>query len=141
MTHTWIISTGAHGKVEQKHVFCLESELKHFSVIQLYKSGSFLVYVNDDKLYLDPRNPRGYDMANLCDDQGTNLETELIALEGIGGDEVYVRSNTVSFAESKILTQAWSQDKFGGLEDLGWIHTKTQCLFYGPLRIEEGTRV
>ena len=106
---------------------------KKISVIQGYRWGKFIcIHENKPDVVLDDNDGR----YNIFNDRRYDWEMEYCD-DGWYSDIFF--SDNILENEQEEIKNAWDNDFFVGLEDLGWDHEDTDLILEGPLNlVEEG---
>lgn len=122
---TWKLST-QHKKNAVERSFWYKDGQKIVQE-QGYRWGTFYCE-SDEKPDIDLKNPDGYEI-------GGDYDWELDSLDD-GCWLEWEWPEGMSEEEQNQIMDAWSDDFYDGLEELGWTNDDTEYIFFGPLQLE-----
>ena len=99
-----------------------------------YRWGTFYCE-SDEKPDIDLKNPDGYEV-------GGDYDWELESLDD-GCWAEWEFPDSMSDEERKVIEEAWDENWYDGMEELGWSNDDTEYILQGPLELsdEEGNVV
>lgn len=128
MSCVYKISTLDKKSICQEEIFhkIIDGETYAVTMEQWWRWG-YVVITDVDKDAIDPENPNGLLVTDYSiDDQDLNDGVSLW----------FNFTDNVPEEERDLFEQAWEEDGYSGVEDLGWNHWDTEMTFVGPLEVE-----
>jgi hypothetical protein len=127
MSCTYKISTLDKKSIVQEEIFTKTSGNESYEVRmeQTWRWGYVVVSEVEDTI--DPDNPDGLMVTDYCiEDQDLSDGVSLW----------FTFSDNVPEEERKLFEEAWEEDGYAGIEDLGWTPWDMEMMFHGPLEVE-----
>jgi hypothetical protein len=126
-TSTYRISTQEKKSIVQVETFTMTKDGEDYRVDmeQWWRWGYVVISEVEDTI--DPDNPDGLMVSDYSiDDQDLN-----------DGVACYFNfSDNVTDEIKELFEQAWDEDGYSGVEDLGWMQWDMEMCFHGPLEVE-----